>query len=235
MPLRGLFRSPLTRPRKVRRERSARRSSCAKKSAESRSCPVRAVVVTALSLVERLEVLLHLRLEVARHLLAGDGLLHHLAVLPEHPQVLQARWHVGTPPHHVGVEPILLARARFALGAHVVRIAAQALTRIALRVRALALARHHPLALRQITLLAGSALTGAVTPAPLPAAPVAFAAPLQALAVASLILELAHLRERALHGLHRAVCLPALQGVHPLRDVAAPVVAPALPPEPLHL
>src|SRR4030095_868403 len=142
MPLRGLFRSPLTRPRKTRREISARRSSCAKNSGESRSCPVRTVIATALLLVQRLEILLHLRLEVARHLLAGDGLLHHLPVLAEHTQVFPPRGHMGAPPDHIGVEPVLLALPRLALHAHVIRIPAEALTRIALGVRALPLAGH---------------------------------------------------------------------------------------------
>src|SRR5678815_2609307 len=137
MPLRGLLRSPLTRPRKTRREISARRSSCAKNSGESRSCPVRTVVATALFHVQRLEILLHLRLEVARHLLAGDGLLHHLPILAENSHVLQSREHVGAPPDHVGVEPVLLALPRLALHAHVIGIPAEPLTRIALGVRAL--------------------------------------------------------------------------------------------------
>src|SRR6185369_6089723 len=179
-----------------RREISARRSSCAKNSGESRSCPVRTVVATALFLVQRLEILLHLRLEVAWHLLAGDGLLHHLPVLAEHTQVLQSRGHIGAPPDHVGVEPVLLALPRLAFHPHVIGIPAEALTRIALGVRALSLAGHEALALREITLLAGSALAGAVTTPPRSATTVALAASFQALAVPPPVLELAHLRER---------------------------------------
>src|SRR5262245_5288851 len=104
MPLRGLFRSPLTLPRKERREIRANRSSWARNSGESRSCPVRTDVATPLLLVQGLEVLLHLRLEVPRDLLARDRLLHHLAVLPEDAQVLQARRQVGSSPDHVRVE-----------------------------------------------------------------------------------------------------------------------------------
>src|ERR1700693_3383004 len=183
MPLRGLLRSPLTRPRNTRREVSARRSRCGTNSGEMTSCPVRTVVATALFLVQRLEILLHLRLEVARHLLAGDGLLHHLPVLTEHTQVLQSRRHIGAPPDHVGVEPVLLALPRLTLHAHVIGIPAEALTRIALGVRPLPLAGHEALALREVALLAGSALAGTVTAGALPATTVALAASFQALSV----------------------------------------------------
>src|SRR5262252_8239357 len=47
-----------------------------------------------LFLVERLEVVLHLPVVVARHLLARHVFLHLLAVLPEHAHVLEARGHV---------------------------------------------------------------------------------------------------------------------------------------------
>src|SRR5689334_5962013 len=155
MPLRGLRRSPLTRPRKERRESRLSRSSWERKSAESSSWPAR-TVATPLFLVQRLEVLLHLALEVARHLLARDGLLHHLPVLPEHAHVLQARRHLGPPPHHVGVDALLAARARLALHPHVERAAPQPRGGIALRRPALAATRQQALALREIALVARS-------------------------------------------------------------------------------
>src|SRR5687768_12617842 len=223
MPLRGLLRSPLTRPRKARREISASRSSCAKNSGESRSCPDRTDVATALFLVQGLEILLHLRLEVARYLFAGDGLFHHLPVLAEHAHVLQPRGHVGAASDHVGVEPVLLALPRLALHAHIVRICAESLTWIPLRGLALPLAGHESLPLGEVALLAGSPLARAVpTAAALSTATVALAAALQALAVPSPVLELAHLRERALHRVHGLVRLPALECLHSLRDVPAP-------------
>src|SRR4026207_1109517 len=116
MPLRGLRRSPFTRPRKERRESKLRRSSWTRKSADSSSCPVR-TVGTALRPVQRLEVLLDLPLEVARHLLPRDGFFHHLPVLPEHTHVLHARRHLGAAPEHVGVDALLAARPRLALPA----------------------------------------------------------------------------------------------------------------------
>src|SRR5262245_5673221 len=189
MPLRGLFRSPLTRPRKARRETSARRSSWARNSGDSRSCPVRTVVATPLFLVQGLEVLLHLRLEVPRHLLAGDGFLHHLAVLPEHAEVLQSRGHVGSPSDHVGVEAVLLPGAGFPLDSDVIRGSAQSLCRIALGVGALALARQHALALGEIAFVSRAArLTRPALATALAAAAIALAPPLQALAVAPLLL-----------------------------------------------
>src|SRR4026207_910949 len=111
MPLRGLRRSPFTRPRRERRESKLRRSSWTRKSADSSSCPVR-TVGTALRPVQRLEVLLDLPLEVARHLLPRDGFFHHLPVLPEHTHVLHARRHLGTAPEHVGIDAPLAARPR---------------------------------------------------------------------------------------------------------------------------
>src|SRR5580765_1782394 len=132
MPFRGLLRSPFTRPRNTRRESRARRSSCAKKSGESRSCPVRTVVATGLFLVQCLEILLDLRLKVPRHLLASDGLFHHFPVLPEHTHVLQPRGHVGAAPDHVRVQPVLLAGPGLALHPYVVGIRPETLTRISL-------------------------------------------------------------------------------------------------------
>src|SRR5205823_14160587 len=62
-PRRGLRRSPLTRPRNVRRESSARRSSCARNSEEKGA---ERVVGMRLPLVERLEVVPDLVVIVAR-------------------------------------------------------------------------------------------------------------------------------------------------------------------------
>src|SRR5712671_6725026 len=173
MPLRGLRRSPLTRPRNERRESRLRRSSWVRKSAESSSWPAR-TVATLLFLIQRLEVLLHLTLEVARHLLPRDGLFHHLPVLPEHAHVLQPRRHLGPAPHHVGVDALLPPGPRLALDPHVERAPAEPRGRVALRGPALAAPRQQALALREITLVP--------RPARLPAALVAaLAAPALAL------------------------------------------------------
>src|SRR5216684_3830555 len=145
MPLRGLRRSPLTRPRNERRESRLRRSSWVRKSAESSSWPAR-TVATPLFLIQRLEVLLHLTLEVARHLLPRDGLFHHLPVLPEHAHVLQTRRHLGAAPHHVGVDALLPPGPRLALDPHVERAAAQPRGGVALRRPALAAPGHQALA-----------------------------------------------------------------------------------------
>ncbi len=63
-----------------------------------------------LSLVQRLEVLLHLPVIVARDLLAGDVLFHLLAVLAEHPEVLQPRGYLAAASDHVGVDAFLSPR-----------------------------------------------------------------------------------------------------------------------------
>src|SRR5713226_4334573 len=175
MPLRRLRRSPFTRPRKDRRESSVSRSSWVRKSADSSSCPER-TVGTALFLIQRLEVLLHLSLEVARHLLARDRLFHHLPVLPQHAHVLHARGHLGAPAHHVGVDALLASRPRLALHAHVEGVAPEPPGGIALRGPALAPAGQQALALREVALVAGAArMSGAAVPAAPVAAPVAFA------------------------------------------------------------
>src|SRR6185369_4609334 len=226
MPLRGLRRSPLSRPRKERRESRLRRSSWARKSADSSSWPARTVGTTLL-LVQRLEVLLDLALEVARHLLARDGFLHHLPVLPEHSHVLHARGHLRAAPHHVGVDALLASGPRLALHAHVEGAAAQARGGIALGRPALAASGQQALALGEVALVAR---TAALLPRALVAAPgapaLALATALQALAVAPALLHRAHLVQRALHGLH------GLVGV--ARPVALPL-APVLAAESLHL
>src|SRR5713101_932297 len=214
MPLRGLRRSPFTRPRKDRRESRVRRSSWVRKSVDSNSWPARAVATT-LFLIQRLEVLLHLALEVARHLLARDGLLHHLPVLPQHAHVLQAGGHLRAAPDHVGVDPLLATRTGLTLHAHVERTTTQARGGVALRRPALAAARQQPLALREIALVARPALALAA----LVAAPVALAPTLERLAVAAPLLLGAHLVQRPLHGLHRPVALAALEGFHAFVDV----------------
>src|SRR6185295_459787 len=224
MPLRGLRRSPLTRPRKDRRDSSASRSSCARKSAESSSCP-REAMGTGLLLVQRLEVLLDLALVVARHLLAGNGLFHHLAVLAHDPEVLEARGRVRPLAHQVGVHAFLAARPRLALHAYVEGIRAQALGGIALRVAALPLAGEEPLALGEVTLVTGSSRL-ALTPLipPLGAAPLVLAPPAQPLPVGAPLLHGAELVQGALHGIHGLVVLALLERLHPLADLAAPGV-----------
>src|SRR6266850_1849223 len=238
MPLRGLRRSPFTRPRKDRRESRVRRSSWVRKSVDSNSWPARAMA-TPLFLIQRLEVLLHLALEVARHLLARDGLLHHLPVLPQHAHVLHARRHLRAAAEHVGVDPLLATRTGLALHAHVERIATQARGGVALRGPALAAARQQPLALREIALVARPALALAAFVPALVAPPVALAPALERLAVPAPLLLGAHLVQRPLHGLHRLVALATLEGFHPFVDVARPIAPPAprliLPPEPIHL
>src|SRR5215831_11535246 len=101
----------------------------------------------SLFLVERLEVVLHLPVEVAWHLLARHVLFHLLAVLAEYAHVLEPRGHIAAPAHQVGVHPILAAGPRFALDAHVERIRAQPLGRIAFGTPALALAGQRAFAL----------------------------------------------------------------------------------------
>src|SRR5512144_108762 len=237
MPLRGLRRSPLTRPRNERRERRLRRSSWVRKSADSMSCPAR-TVVTPLFLIQRLEVLLHLGLEVARHLLPRDGLLHHLPVLPEHPHVLHARGHLGPAAHHVGVDALLAPGPGLAFHPDVEGAPAQPRGGIALRRPALAASGQQALALREVALVSRPArLAGALVPAA-PAPPLALAPALQRLPVATALLHRAHLVERPLHGLHRLVGLPALERLHALERVPRPValaLSAVLAPEPLHL
>src|SRR5215470_2911033 len=237
MPFRGLRRSPLTRPRNARRESSASRSSCARKSGESSSCP-RAVVGTTLLFVQRLKVLLHLVLIVARHLLPRDGFLHHLPVLADDAEVLQTRWRVGPPAHQVRVHPFLLAAARLALDAHVEGIRAEALGGIALGTAALALAGEESLPLGEIALVAGAARVLPARVAALIAPPLALAPALEALAVAARLLHGAELVQRALHRLHGLVALAALHRLHALIDVPGPrraLAGAALAAELLHL
>src|ERR1700730_4026142 len=174
-----------------------------------------------LSLVQRLEVLLHLPVIVARDLLAGDVLFHLLAVLPEHPEVLQPRGHLAAASDHVGVDAFLSPRTRFALDADVVRVGAETLGGIALGAAALALARQRALALGEVAVV--------TRPAPLPpvtapaAAPLVLAPAAQAFAVASLLLHGAELVERALPGFHGAVGLALLERLHSLPEI--PLVA----------
>src|ERR1700730_4189068 len=237
MPLRGLRRSPLTRPRNERRESRLRRSSWLRKSADSSSRPAR-TVATPLFLIQRLEVLLHLTLEVARHLLPRDGFFHYLPVLPEHAHVLQPRRHLGTAPHHVGVDALLPPGPRLALDPHVEWAAAQPRGRVALRCPALAAPGQQALALGKITLVPRPARLPAALVTALAAPALALPTALQALAVAAPLFHPSHLVESALPRFHRLVGLPALERFHALVGVARPVVlAPpaVLAPEPLHL
>src|SRR5439155_1402098 len=153
-----------TRPRNVRRESSVRRSSCARNSDAKGAGRVAGI---ALSLVERLEVVSDLVVIVARHLLARDRVLHHLAVLPDHPEVHEARRHRACAAGEVRVIAILPAAARLALDTDVVRVAAHPRRRIALRHGAPALAGQEPLALAEVLVLRPDALAppGALTPA----------------------------------------------------------------------
>src|SRR5207247_7209639 len=168
-PRRGRRRSPLTRPRNVRRESSVRRSSCARTSyGRGAGC----VAGIALSLIERLEVVSDLVVIVARHLLARDRVLHHLAVLPDHPKVHEARRHRACAAGEVRVIAILPAAARLTLDADIVRVAAHPRRRTALRHRAPAPARQEPLALAQALVLRPDALAAPGTLTPARAAPV---------------------------------------------------------------
>src|SRR5260370_1399828 len=208
MPLGGVRSSPLPRPRNERRESRLRRSSWVRKSAESSSWPAR-TVATPLFLIQRLEVLLHLTLEVARHLLPRDGLFHHLPVLPEHAHVLQTRRHLGAAPHHLGVDALPPPGARLALDSHVARAAAEPRGGVALRRPALAAPGQEALALRKVALVPRPAGLPAALVAALAAAALALPPALQPLAVAAALFHRAHLVERALHRFHRLVGLPA--------------------------
>src|SRR5260370_2734154 len=237
MPLGGVRSSPLPRPRNERRESRLRRSSWVRKAAESSSWPAR-TVATPLFLIQRLEVLLDLTLEVARHLLPRDGLFHHLPVLPDHAHVLQTRRHLGAAPHHLGVDALPPPGARLALDSHVARAAAEPRGGVALRRPALAAPGQEALALRKVALVPRPAGLPAALVAALAAAALALPPALQPLAVAAALFHRAHLVERALHRFHRLFGLPALERLHALVGVARPVALPlpaVLRPEPLHL
>src|SRR5262245_50599597 len=167
---------------------------------------------------------------VARHLLARDGVLHHLAVLPDDAEIAQARPHLSAAARHVRIVPVLLALARFALHADVVWVGAQPLTGIALGGGALALAGQEALALAEV-LLVGSAAGAA--PAVASTGGVALAAAAEVLAAAALLLHGAHLVERLLHGLEGPVRLAPLERLHAVGRIARPVTA--LAAQALHL
>src|SRR5437763_7990662 len=217
-------------PRKVRRDSSDRRSSCARNSGVKKL--VRVAVGTGLALVEGLEVVLDLRVEVAGHRLAGDRVLHHLAVLADDAQVLQTRAHLSALAGEVGVVALLAPAPRLALDADVVGARAQPAGGLALRGSAAALAGQQALALDEVLVLGAAAV--AASPIAPAAAAVRLAPALEVLARARRLVLRAHLVERALHGFHRAVGLPALHRLHALGGVALPVGA-ALATEPLHL
>src|SRR4029434_186522 len=169
------------------------------------------------------EVVADLIVEVAGHLLPRDRVLHLLAVLSDDSEILQARGHAAAAPGQIGVVPFLAALARLALDAHVEGIAAQALRRLALRVVAPALARHQPLTLAEVLVLRAHPLAArAILPA---RATLGLAAAAQALAAALRLVHRPHLVERLLHGLQGAITLAALERLHALHRVAAPVGA----------
>src|SRR5258705_4593945 len=184
------------------------------------------------ALVERLEVVADLIVEVARHLLTRDRVLHRLAVLADDAEVLKARGHGAAPSGQVGIVAVLAALPRLPLHAHVERVGAEALGGLALRVPAPAFAGHEPLAFAEILVLwthAVAACAVFASPAALGLAPAA-----QALAGALRLVHRAHLVERFLHRLHGPIALAALERLHAFHGVAAPV-ATALATEALHL
>src|SRR5262249_52706103 len=156
-------RSPLMLPRNERRDSSDRRSNWARNSGVKKLA--RVAVGTALSLVEGLEVVLDLRMVVARHRLPRDRVLHHLAVLSDHPEVLQPRGGGAAAAGEVRVEAVLAPAARLALDADVVRRRAQPLGRLALGRAAAPLARQEPLTLAEVLILRPAAVTGAAVAA----------------------------------------------------------------------
>src|SRR5215475_1613842 len=87
-------------------------------------------------------------------------------------------------------------------------------------------------AFRPISLVAGRAPLPALALAPAP--PLVLSTAAEPLAVAALLLHGAQLVERALHGLHGAIALPLLQGLHAFAEIAR-VARVALAPQPLHL
>src|SRR5215470_6412328 len=187
---------------------------------------------SCLSLVERLEVILHLPVKIAWHLLARHVLFHLLPVLAEHTHVLQARGHVASPAHEVGVHAILPPGAHLALDPDVERVRAQPLRRITLGARALALAGQRTLAFRPVALVTGiSALAALALP---PATPLVFTAATQALAVTALLLHGAQLVQRTLHRLHGAIALALLERFHAFVEITG-VARIAFPSEALHL
>src|SRR5882724_2400885 len=146
-------------------------------------------------------------MEVARHRLAGDRVLHHLAVLADDPEVLQPRAHLAAPPRQVRVVAVLAPAPRLTLDADVVGIGAQAAGSLALGRAAAALAGQQALTLAEVLVFRTAAV----------------AAALEVLARAPRLVLRAHLVERALHGLHRAVGLAAFHRLHALGGVALPV------------
>src|SRR5262245_9571640 len=127
---------------------------------------------------------------VARHLLARDGVLHHLAILADDAQIAETRAHLPAAAGHVRIVSVLLALARFALHADVVRVGAQPLARIALGRGALALAGQEALALTEVLLVRPAARAAATVAA---ARGVTLAPAAQVLAAAALLLHGAHL------------------------------------------
>src|SRR2546426_2215949 len=187
-----------------------------------------------LPLVERLEVVPDLVVIVARHLLARDRVLHHLAVLPDDPEVHEARRHLPGPAREVRVVALFPPASRLALDADIEGAGPEPRRRVALRHGAPSLAGQEPFALPEVLVLGAvaalAAAPSAVTP---PCASLALTAAAQPLPRALRLLHRTHLVERALHGLEGPVRLPPLGRLHPLARVPTPVAA--LAPEALHL
>src|SRR5437899_11585493 len=119
------------------------------------------------ALVERLEVVSDLIVEVARHLLPRDRVLHRLAVLSDDSEVLKPRGHAAAAPGQGRVVAFLAALARLALDAEVERIVTHTLGRVVLGRAAPSFAWYEPLTLPHIHVLRARA----VAPRPVLAAP----------------------------------------------------------------
>src|SRR2546427_2592759 len=163
--------------------------------------------VCSSDLIQRLEVVLDLRVVVARDGFPGDGIFHELAILADDAEIVEARGHRSSTTRHVRVVAVLPSAARLALDADVVRRRRKAPARLALRRGAPPLARQQPLALAEVLALTAAFAAAAV---PARAAALAVAAAPHALAPALRLFLGAHLVERLLHGLHRPVRLTAL-------------------------
>src|SRR5262249_7823701 len=75
-----------------------------------------------LALVERLEIVSDLSVEVPRHLLARQRVLHLLPVLTDDAEVAEPRGHLAATARHVRVVPVLAGLTRFTLDPDLVRI-----------------------------------------------------------------------------------------------------------------
>src|SRR3972149_10263860 len=102
------------------------------------------------ALLQRLEVLLHLRLVVPGDLLPRHRFFHHLPVLAADAHVLKTGRHVGALAEEIGVVAFLPARARLAFDPGVEGISAQALGGVPLGGGIPPLARQEPLPLAEV-------------------------------------------------------------------------------------